>query len=276
MGIMPIMGVSQEGCAAECPQNQDRDQRHREHATSPLRPKNSVQGRAAAGGWAVRHQHAWYRSESWSSMTELWARTCEMAREWAESTVPGLSAGQFCNGDWRPGTLLTAPDPPVSTRRRRETVCQGCGYGVFDRPAKAGRFSNCVSSALSGRHRLQSVARTGAVMAGWMPRSNSRWRDRRSVSDQQRASGVERDARSETDAHSRRGRHLPGSKSVPRHAVKASVDRAVRSDAKRLTRWSRRLAPLVIEARLMPVSCRGLAPGEQAGTHAIEVPMMRV
>ena len=49
VGIMPIVGVSQEGCAAECPQNQERDQRHREHATGPLRPNNSVQARAASG-----------------------------------------------------------------------------------------------------------------------------------------------------------------------------------------------------------------------------------
>lgn len=67
--IMPIVGVSQEGCAAECPQNQDRDQHRREHATSPLRPNNSVQGRAAAGGWAARHRPRGYRSGSNPSMT---------------------------------------------------------------------------------------------------------------------------------------------------------------------------------------------------------------
>lgn len=42
--IVPIVGVSQESCATECPQNQDRNQHHREHATSPLRPNTSVQG----------------------------------------------------------------------------------------------------------------------------------------------------------------------------------------------------------------------------------------
>lgn len=42
VGIVPIVRVSQKGGAAECPQNQDRDQRHREDATSPLRPNNSV------------------------------------------------------------------------------------------------------------------------------------------------------------------------------------------------------------------------------------------
>lgn len=69
MRVMPIMGVRQEGCAAKGPQNQDRDQHHRENATSPLRPNDSVRGKAASGGWAEGHRHRGYRSGSNPSMT---------------------------------------------------------------------------------------------------------------------------------------------------------------------------------------------------------------
>ena len=49
MRTMPIMGVCQEGRAAKCPENQDGDQHHREHATRNPRPHNTVESRAAGG-----------------------------------------------------------------------------------------------------------------------------------------------------------------------------------------------------------------------------------
>jgi hypothetical protein len=70
MGIVPIVRVGQEGCAAENPQNQDRNQHSREQTTGPLRPNKSVQGRAALDGSTFRHRHAVYRSAHLPSMTD--------------------------------------------------------------------------------------------------------------------------------------------------------------------------------------------------------------
>lgn len=81
MHAMPIMGVCQEGCAAEHPQNQHWDQYHSEHETSTPRPNNSIQERAASGGSAGRHRHGCYRPGSTPSMTDhpRWAEPPSLA-----------------------------------------------------------------------------------------------------------------------------------------------------------------------------------------------------
>jgi hypothetical protein len=137
MGIMPIVGVCQEGCAAECPQYQHRYQHRREQTTSPRRPNTSVQGGAASGGSADRHQHGWYRSDNLPSTTvadpgPLWRRSVSSpVQNWLQAFLPArhfrvlmrkCSVSPIAEGTPTMGTRYTLTGFRLSLSRRRSTV----------------------------------------------------------------------------------------------------------------------------------------------------------